>query len=110
MNMLALWLAIIVVGMLTFSMRYSFIALADRLQLPALLGRALRFIPIAALSAIILPELVLRDGAVASPLGNARLVAGALAIAVAFATRNILLTIASGMVALWLLQWLTGWH
>nr|MBA3826812.1 AzlD domain-containing protein [Ktedonobacterales bacterium] len=96
--MTTLWIAIIVVGVLTFTMRFSFIALADRLRLPTLMGRALRFIPIAALSAIILPELVLRDGAVASPLGNARMLAGALAIAVAFATRNILLTIASGMV------------
>ncbi len=108
--MIALWIVIIIVGLLTFGMRFSFIALADRLRLPALLQQALRFIPIAALSAIILPELVLRGGALASPLGNARLLAGALAVAVAFATRNILLTIASGMVALWLLQWLVGWQ
>jgi branched-subunit amino acid transport protein len=108
--MTALWIAIIIVGVLTFGIRLSFIALAHRLRLPALLQRALRFIPLAALSAIILPELVLRGNAPVDPVGNARLVAGAVAVGVAFATRNILLTIASGMVTLWLLQWLTSWH
>lgn len=108
--MTALWIAIIIIGALTFSMRFSFIALAHRLQLPELLQRALRFIPIAALSAIIVPELVLRGNTVAPLIGNARLIAGALAIIVAWVSRNILLTIASGMIALWLLQWLLGWR
>jgi len=37
-------------------------------------------------------------------LGNERLLAGLLAILVAWRTRNVLLAVAAGMIALWLLQ------
>ena len=39
-------------------------------------------------------------------MGNLRLPAGLLAALVAWRTRNVLLTITAGMVALWLMQWL----
>lgn len=105
-NDATLLLALIIVGLITFGFRLSFIALMDRLRLPPLLQRALRYVPAAALTAIITPELLIRDGAVfLSPL-NARLIAGIIAIAVAWRTKNTLLTIAAGMIALWLLQWI----
>lgn len=37
-----------------------------------------------------------------------RLYAGLAAALIAWTTRNVLLTIAGGMLALWLLQWLLG--
>ncbi len=72
--------------------------------MPALLLKALRFVPITVLPAIILPQLFLRNNALALSLHNPRWIAGILAAIVAWRTRNVLLTIAVGMVALWLLQ------
>jgi len=72
--------------------------------LPPWLLRALRYVPAAVLSAIIAPELALPGGALDLTVGNERLVAGLLAILIAWRTRNVLLTVAIGMVALWLLQ------
>ncbi len=99
------WMPVLVLaGLVTFATRLSFIALLGRLETPPLLTRALRFVPPAVLSAIIFPELLVREGALRLNLGNARLVAGVIAAAVAWRTRNILLTIAVGMCALWTLQ------
>ncbi|MCA9919570.1 MAG: AzlD domain-containing protein, partial [Anaerolineales bacterium] len=57
----------------------------------------------AVLSAIILPELFMPGGALDLSLDNARLLAGLAAILVAWRTKNILWTLAVGMVLLWIL-------
>jgi branched-subunit amino acid transport protein len=99
------WLpALALAGLVTFATRLSFIALLGRVETPRLLSRALRFVPPAVLSAIIFPELVVREGALDLSLGNQRLLAGLVASLVALRTRNVLLTIATGMAALWALQ------
>ena len=101
---LAIVLMLIMIGLITFSFRLSFIALMDRLRLPLVLQRALRFVPVAALTAIIAPELFIQNGAIFISPMNLRLIAGAIAVVVAWRTKNTLLTIAVGMLALWVLQ------
>ncbi len=96
--------ALVVAGVLTFLTRLSFIALLGRFELPPLAARALRFVPPAVLSAIVLPELVLRGGELQLGWRNPRLLAGLVAALVAWRTRNVFLTIAVGMAALWGLQ------
>ena len=99
------WIPVLALGgLLTFATRLSFIALLGRVETPDLLRRALRYVPPAVLSAIILPELVVRQGAVDVSLHNPRLLAGIAAAVVALRSRNVLLTIAVGMAALWILQ------
>ena len=99
------WLpALVVAGLVTFGIRLSFVALLGKVELPPVLTRALRFVPPAVLSAIILPEVLVRDGAVDLHPANPRLVAGVLAALVAWRTRNVVLTIAVGMAALWTAQ------
>lgn len=99
------WLPwLVLAGLLTFATRLSFIALLGRVEAPPLLRRALRLVPPAVLSAIVVPELLLRGGRIDPTLGNHRLLAGLVAVGVALWTRNVLATIAAGMVALWLLQ------
>jgi branched-subunit amino acid transport protein len=99
-----LWLLLLAMGAVTFLIRLSAIGLLGGAEIPPLVRRALRFVPPAVLSAIIFPELLVRDGALRLGLGNARLIAGVIAAAVAWRTRNVLLTIAVGMGALWILQ------
>ena len=101
---MTLWIVIILMGAVTYGLRLSMIALMGRLEVPPLVSRGLRFVPPAVLSALILPELVQPSGALNLSLGNLRLVAGVLAIVVAWRTRNVLLTVGLGMAGLWLLQ------
>lgn len=70
--------------------------------------KVLRFVPVAALTAIVVPELLVRNGAVQFTWQNERLVAGVVAGLIAWRTQNVLLTIILGMVCLYSLQWLGG--
>lgn len=102
--MTRLWLIIAGMVLVTYSVRLSVIVLLRGAEMPPTLTRALRFVPTAALSAIVLPELVSPNGAVDLSPENVRLMAGIIAAVVAWTTRRTLLPIAVGMVALWVLQ------
>jgi branched-subunit amino acid transport protein len=97
-----IWLLFIVIGLATFTMRFVPIALAGR-DLPPLLLRALRYVPPAVLSAIFVPDMLIRNGAVDISPTNGRLIAGVLAIVVAYISKNAIVTIAAGMICLWVL-------
>ena len=103
---MTLWLAILGMGMVTLGLRASFILLPERLRLPSLLRRALPFVPAAVLTAVWAPELVLQKGVLQLSLHNERLAAGVVAIAVAWRWRLTFATIASGLLALHLFDWL----
>jgi branched chain amino acid efflux pump len=102
------WLIMVLAGVLTFGIRLSFIALMGRISLPVWFQRALRFVPAAVLSAIIVPGLFDRGGTMDFSPRNPQLWAGVLAIAVAWRTRSVLLTIITGMAALLVLQLILG--
>jgi branched-subunit amino acid transport protein len=104
MSPLSMWAAIVAIGLLTFTYRWSFVILFERLTVPPWLQRMLRFVPIAALTAIITPELLIQQGALNLSALNTRLIAGAIASLVAYKTRNVLVTIVVGMLVLWLLN------
>jgi branched chain amino acid efflux pump len=105
---MALWLMLLGIGCVTYAIRLSCIGLLGQKDMPALLLKALRFVPITVLPAIILPELFLRNNTLALSIQNPRWIAGILAAIVAWRTRNVLLTIAVGMIALWVLEFVIG--
>jgi len=98
------WLVMFASGLVTYAIRLSFILMVGHRQIPSLLMRALRFVPPAVLTAIILPEIVMPGGNILQPLQNARLFSGLLAVVVAWCTRSVLWTILVGMVTLWIIQ------
>lgn len=102
--MVNLWLLVIGMGLITFALRLLPLATLDHSSLPPLLRRGLEYVPPAVLSAIIFPELLRPAGYLDLSLGNERLLAGVVAILVAWRTKNVLLTITLGAVVLWLLQ------
>lgn len=100
---LKLWAVVLVVGALNYLSRLSFIALFARRRIPPLLGRAFRYVPVAMLTALILPMIVAAPGsdwAPALPKIAAAIVAGV----VAFFTRSQVKTLFTGMLALWALE------
>jgi len=103
-----LWVMFLLVGLLTYALRLSFVFLQGRVEMPSWFPRALRFVPIAVLSALIAPELFHPGGVLDVSLGNARLLAGLLAIGVAWRTRRVGVTIGAGMAALLALQIVWG--
>ena len=100
------WLVMAAVGILTFLTRLSFILLQEKWQPPALITRGLRFVPVAVLTAIFVPEILLVENRLALSLDNPRLLAGIIAILVAYKTKSALWTIGFGMGAFWIITWL----
>jgi branched-subunit amino acid transport protein len=99
-----IWLVMILGGLVTFATRLSFILLLDRIKVPDWFRRGLRFVPVAVLSAIILPELTNPNGTLFLSWRNPQLLAGAVAILVAWRTKNVILTIIAGIAALLVIQ------
>lgn len=102
--MTTFWWVMIIAGLATFAIRLSFILLIGERDVAPWARRALRLVPPAVLTAIIVPEMLLLGGNLDLSLGNERLLAGGLAALVAWRTRNVVLTIGVGMLALWLLK------
>jgi branched-subunit amino acid transport protein len=91
-----IWTAIVLAGIGTYAMRASFLVFAHRLaDVPPPIQRLLRQIPPAALASIVVPALLRPEGHL--DLWQPRLLAGVVAAAVAWRTRNIALTLAVGI-------------
>lgn len=90
---------LLVLGMalVTFAVRYPPLALVGRLELPERVIRALRYVPVAVLTAIIVPAVLMPQGELDLRLENAYLIAGLTAVLVSWRTKNLLLTIVIGM-------------
>jgi branched-subunit amino acid transport protein len=99
-----IWFVMLIGGLITFGMRFSFIYLFGKFHIPETIRRALHYVPPAVLSAIVFPELFLHNGALNLSFGNYRLLAGMFAVLVAWYTKNTLITILAGMIALLILR------
>jgi branched-subunit amino acid transport protein len=116
----AVWGVLVVVGVATYAIRLSFLHLFGRVdEVPPRVRAALTYVPAAVFAAIVVPDVVSFDaGAAGAGLGtgagpgaallalvsNERTLAAVVAGVVAYRTRNVALTVAAGMGALWLLR------
>lgn len=103
-DMTQYWPAVLGIALGTFLIRFSFILIMDRITLPDALSRMLRFIPASVLPALVVPSVLLHKNGVTAFAGWERLMAALIAVLVAWKTKNVLATIASGMIALWIFQ------
>jgi branched-subunit amino acid transport protein len=88
----------------------SFFLLSDReLALPGWVQRGLRYAPLAALAAVVVPEIVMTQGHLIDTWKDARLFAAAASAAYYFWRRGILGTILTGMAVLVPLKLVLGW-
>lgn len=97
------WLVIALLAAGTFAIRLSFIQLfefAD--EAPPWPDETLRFVPVAVLTALVLPHFVTLESASTLAVTDERLLAGTAAAVVAWRTEHMLATIAVGMGVLWL--------
>ncbi len=90
-----IWFVIIVLGLGTFLVRFSFLGLLGQRDLPDWALRHLRYTAVSVLPALILPLLVWPDatGGVPDPI---RIAAATLTLVVGYLTRNGLWAIAAG--------------
>lgn len=90
----------ILLGMfvITFGIRFVFLALAGRLELPEWAKEALVYIPPCVLTAIVVPSILLdKAGSVDLSLGNHFLLVGVFALVVSLLKENLLFSISTSM-------------
>ncbi|TMH55379.1 MAG: AzlD domain-containing protein [Betaproteobacteria bacterium] len=106
---LTIWLLIFAVGALTYTARLSFIALFAHREMPPLMAQALKHVPVAMVTAIVVPAVVFTmPGELRLDVGNAKLIAALVAGAVAAWRQSAVMTIAVGMIVLWSLRYVVG--
>lgn len=98
------WLLIFLMATATYLPRYLPFALAGKVSMPPMLERALDYVPIAVLTAIIAQAAIIQDGHLDISLENHHALAALAAFVVALAWRNLFLTIAVGLVSFSLLR------
>jgi branched-subunit amino acid transport protein len=102
-------IAILGMALITVVTRGFFLFPERELPLPAWLQQGLRYAPLAALVAVIAPEIVMTQGQFISTWRDARLPAVVLATAYFYWRRDILGTILSGTAVLLVLKLLFAW-
>lgn len=102
----SLWLIFILIALATTLPRASFIVLGNRIALPSVLHRALRYAPAAALAAIVVPDVLVVGGTV--DMLNPKLAAAIAAVAAATLWRNPWLPFIAGMAVLLGLRHMVG--
>jgi branched chain amino acid efflux pump len=106
---ITIWLLIFAVGAITYGARLSFIALFARREMPPLLAEALKHVPVAMLTAIVVPAVAfMPPDTLRLDAGNAKLIAALVAGGVAWWRQSAVLTIAVGMLVLWSIRYFAG--
>lgn len=104
---LTIWVVIILLGIGTFLIRWSFLGALGNRDLPQWFMRMLRYTPVAVLPALVAP-LVMWPAATGGQPDPARLSAAAVTVAVGVLTRNIILAILGGAVTLFGMLYVLG--
>lgn len=107
MNTVETWVVIILLGVGTFVLRFSFLGMIGGRPMPEWVLRHLRYTPVAVLPALVAPAVVW-PAATGGEMDPARLLAACATVAVGLLTRNALWSILGGAVTLYGALWLLG--
>ena len=97
------WLSIIVAGILTYLTRMTMITLVDKRVLGIKLKQVLGYVPAAVFPAIIFPAIFFNDYGNLIELTDPKIYGAIVAIIVGYLSRNIIVTIFSGLISYWII-------
>lgn len=101
--------AILGMTAVTFSIRYSFFALGDKVRFPPVVKRALHYVPVAVLTAIVVPMVLLPDGFHWQiDWRNPWLIGASTTALIVWRWNRLLAGIAGGMIAFFVWGWWLG--
>ena len=101
-----IWWVMLACGFLTFAARFVMFSDIAPKKLPGWSEDVLSFVPVAVLTAIIVPSVMIGMDGAPQLADNPRLPAALFAIIVAWFSRSVLATIAGGLAAMWCLNWI----
>lgn len=106
MSLLELILIILGMFVVTFGVRFILFARAHKVVMPVFVERALKFVPVAVLTAIIIPMIFMTDNQVNISLGNPWLIGAFTAFAVGIWRQHQLLTIFVGVAMFFIVKYM----
>jgi branched-subunit amino acid transport protein len=100
----------VVIGMLavTYLARLIPMLVLSRMEVPEGFRRWLQFVPVAVLSALLVPNILLQNGGLALRLDNTYLLAAVPTLIVAARFKNIFLTVLCGIICLMIIRFAFG--
>ena len=98
-----IWIVMAAAGLLTFASRFVMIGLIGERPVPGWLQRLLGFVGPSVLAVIIVPSVMLAEGGIVLA-DNPKIPAFLAAAVIAALTRNVIATIATGMILLWVIE------
>jgi branched-subunit amino acid transport protein len=99
------WVLIVALALGTWLMRSLPIMLHGHVPHPAWLERFLKHVPVAALTALVIPSSIYVHSGATYTIAPTRILAAGIAMFVALRTKNVLATLVVGMAVLWVGQW-----
>jgi len=102
-----IWVIIVLMGIGTYLIRFSFLGPLGRWQMPPWALRLLRYTPVAVLPGLVAP-LVLWPAATEGVPDPARMLAAGTTLLVGYFTKNVVASILSGAGVLYLLSYFLG--
>ena len=100
-----IWNVMIFCGILTFATRFVMLSEVAPRELPRWMNDAMRFVPIAVLTAILVPNVLIMPEEGVTISGNLRIPSAIVALSVAILTRSVMATIIIGIATLFCLDW-----
>ena len=97
------WISIIIAGLLTYFTRMAMITLVSREMLSERVKELLAYVPSAVFPAIIFPAIFINDYGTFVEIYDPKIFAAIIAVIVGYFSKNIILTILSGLISYWLL-------
>lgn len=109
MSALEVFLTTLGMAAITLACRAFFVLPKQDLPMPAWLREGLRYAPIAALAAVVAPELVMTQGHLIDTWRDARIFGALAGLAFHAWRRSLLVTIVSGTATMLVLRFTLGW-
>ena len=100
-----IWTWIFIAGIITFLTRYSMIALIKPKTLNETARKALTYVPSAVFPAIIFPAVFLDKQGDFIYILSPQILAFFVAVIVGYLSKNVILTIASGLISFWIFSY-----
>ena len=104
-----MWETIIMAGLITYFTRFSMIAFLKKDMLNEKTRIVLSYVPSAVFPAIIFPLVLLDTNGSLDILNNSKILAAFIAIFFGYFSKNVLITIFSGLISYWTLIFLIGY-
>ena len=98
-----IWILIIGMGIVTYLPRMMPLLIFSKKKLPPWLESWLKYIPVGIFSALVFPDIFIRNQMFCMTINNIELIASILVFAVAFKTRSLGLSVIVGIISYWVL-------